>query len=302
MNKYIKDWRNFTQINESIETDPSFVDYIKSVEGVGPGSSPQTGHKAYKDVVGVWTIGYGHAETSDILPKPKPGMKISDAKAQEILRKDIADAESKVKRYIANKFPGKSLDQTQLKMLTDYAFNPGLSKFPTFVKAVVMKDWKLAAQEYKRYAGDPPKPLLDRNQKFYDKFLAPLLKGGHSATSSTQKKVPTPAEKKKLEPMEDAPTRTDYTAAPVGKVVGKQVWPINTNEHDFANVREESLIDNGWFDNIIKVVKWPSLIGKAIAVTPKRDQDNKLWYKIDLGNGQVGWCREDVITIINPNS
>ena len=295
MKTYIRDFKSFNLINESIESDPSFVDYIISVEGTGPGSSPETGHKAYKDIVGVWTIGYGHAETSGTSPKPVPGMKISDVKAKEILKKDIADAEQKVKNYISSKFPGKTLDGNQLKMLTDYAFNPGLSKFPTFVKAVVMKDWKTASQEYKRYAG--VQELTDRNTKFYNKFLAPLLKGG----AASSKKTPTPAEKEKLEPMEDTSTKRDYTAAPVGKVVGKQIWPINTNEHDFANVREEAEIDNGWFDNIIKVVKWPNRIGKAIGVTPKRDQDNKLWYEIDLGNGQIGWCREDVITIINPN-
>jgi GH24 family phage-related lysozyme (muramidase) len=295
MKTYIRDFKSFSLINESIESDQSFVDYIVSVEGIGPGSSPATGHKAYKDIAGVWTIGYGHAETSDVSPKPVPGMKISDAKAKEILKKDIADAERKVRNYISSKFPDKTLDQNQLKMLTDYAFNPGLSKFPNFVKAVVNKDWQTAAKQYKRYSG--VKELTDRNTKFYNKFLAPLLSG-----STSSKKTPTPAEKAKLEPMEETSTKRDYTAAPVGKVVGKQVWPISTNEHDFANVREEAEIDNGWFDNIIKVVKWPTRIGKAIGVTPNRDKDNKLWYKIDLGNGQVGWCREDVITIIDPNS
>lgn len=293
MNKYIKDWRGFTSINESIETDPSFVDYIKSVEGVGPGSSPQTGHKAYKDPVGIWTIGYGHAETSDILPKPKPGMKISDAKAQEILRKDIADAEAKVRRYVANKFPDKSLDQTQLKMLTDFAFNPGLSKFPTFVKAVVMKDWKTASQEYKRYAGDPPKPLVDRNQKFYDKFLAPLLKGGQVASTSTQKKVPTPAEKKKLEPINPKPV------APSFSLKGKIVYPKILDHDDdiqtrIANVREEPIINNGWFDNIIRVVEYPNTVGKVLDQV--KDAQGMTWYKVGNSNYQTGWVRSDVVT------
>ena len=75
-------------LTESIEADPAFVDYIVSVEGTGPGSSPETGHKAYKDSVGVWTIGYGHAATSD--PKVKPGLKISDAKAKQLLKTDLA--------------------------------------------------------------------------------------------------------------------------------------------------------------------------------------------------------------------
>jgi GH24 family phage-related lysozyme (muramidase) len=170
-------------LTESIETDPAFVDYIVSVEGTGPGSSPETGHKAYKDSVGVWTIGYGHAATSD--PKVKPGLKISDAKAKQLLKTDLAKAEQIVKDHIAKNFPGKKLDQIQLKMLTDFAFNGGqrmLAKFPKFTAAVVNKDWKTASQSYKRYGGS--KELTDRNTKFYNTFLKPLL----SKTKSTQPK------------------------------------------------------------------------------------------------------------------
>lgn len=174
-------------LSESIESDPSFVDYIVSVEGLGPGSSPETGHKAYKDSVGVWTIGYGHAETSKTDPKPTPGMKISDSEARKILKTDISKAETKVRNYIKTNFPGKSLDQTQLKMLIDFAFNTGLSKFPIFVNAVVNKDWKTAAKQYKRYAGG--KELTDRNTKFYNTFLKPLLT--KSSTSQTAQANPT---------------------------------------------------------------------------------------------------------------
>ena len=281
MNKYIKDWSGFTSINESIETDPEFVDYIVSVEGVGPGSSPETGHKAYKDVVGVWTIGYGHAETSDILPKPKPGMKITDAKAKEILKKDIADAEKKVRNYISNKFPGKTLDQNQLKMLTDYAFNPGLSKFPTFVKAVVNKDWQTASQEYKRYAGKLE--LTDRNKKFYDLFLAPLLNGSTTAKEEPAKK---------------------QTAAAVGGTefvpIGKTLYPVKSSKADFANVRNEPIVNGGVVTNIIATIKWPNPVG--VAKYSKQDDKKMTWYYIELPKGTSnnythGWVRFDAVTI-----
>lgn len=283
MKGYIKDFNSFIRVDESIETDPTFVNYIVSVEGVGPGSSPQKGHKAYKDTVGVWTIGYGHAETSGVSPRPKPGMKISDAKAKQILMKDIADAEKKVRAYIADKFPGKSLDGNQLKMLTDYAFNPGLSKFPAFVKAVVAKDWKTAAQEYKRYAGS--RELTDRNKKFYDLFLAPLLAGN----SGKKRRPLTDAEKKRLEPLDAGPDVNGKQHL----YLGKPIYPRNTSRHNFANVREEPLIDNGWFDNIITVVTWPQAIG--IVTGQHIDSQGKTWYKVDIGN-ETGWVRYDVIT------
>jgi GH24 family phage-related lysozyme (muramidase) len=283
MKGYIKDFNSFLRLNEAIESDPDFVNYIVSVEGTGPGSSPEKGHRAYRDIAGVWTIGYGHAETSDVLPRPRPGMKISDAKAKQILKQDIADAEKKVRDYIANKFPGKSLDANQLKMLTDYAFNPGLSKFPAFVKAVVMKDWTKASQEYKRYAGT--KELTDRNKKFYDLFLAPLLSG----KSAKARRPLTDAEKKRLEPLDAAPD----AAGKEHLYLGKPVYPRNTSRHNFANVREEPLIDNGWFDNIIKVVTWPQAIGTVTGST--RDGQGNTWYKVDIGN-ETGWVRFDVIT------
>lgn len=170
-------------ISESIGADPEFIDYIVSVEGTGPGSSPETGHKAYKDSVGVWTIGYGHAATSD--PAVKPGLKISDAKAKQLLKTDLAKAEQIVKDYVATNFPNKKLNQIQLKMLTDFAFNGGqkmLSKFPKFITAVVNKDWKTASQNYKRFGGG--NELTDRNTKFYNTFLKPLL--SKKSTSPTK--------------------------------------------------------------------------------------------------------------------
>jgi GH24 family phage-related lysozyme (muramidase) len=283
MKGYIKDFNSFLRLNEAIESDPDFVNYIISVEGTGPGSSPEKGHVAYRDIAGVWTIGYGHAETSGTAPRPVKDLTISDAKARAILKRDIADAEKKVRAYIANKFPGKQLDQNQLKMLTDYAFNPGLSKFPSFVKAVVTKDWQKAAQEYKRYSGT--KPLTDRNRKFYNLFLAPLLGG----KSNDTRRPLTNDEKKKLEPLDPEPD-------PHGKKYqyqGKPIYPRNTSRHNFANVREEPVIDNGWFDNIISVVTWPKAIGIVIGETI--DADGRTWYKVNTGS-KTGWVRYDVVT------
>jgi len=283
MKTYIRDFKSFSLINESIESDQSFVDYIVSVEGIGPGSSPETGHKAYKDIAGVWTIGYGHAETSDVAPKPVPGMKISDTKAKDILKKDIADAERKVRSYISSKFPGKTLDQNQLKMLTDYAFNPGLSKFPTFVKAVVNKDWQTAAKEYKRYSG--VKELTDRNTKFYNKFLAPLLNGKDTANSDSS-----------------AASQEDdgYGHGEQYVTIGKTLYPANTSKHDFANIRTEPVINGGVVDNIIATVKWPNPVG--VAKYSKKDDKLMTWYYVELPKNislthNHGWVRFDAVTI-----
>lgn len=258
-------------LSESIESDPSFVDYIVSVEGTGPGSSPETGHKAYKDSVGVWTIGYGHAATSD--PNVKPGLKISDAKAKQFLKTDLANAEQIVKDYISKNYPSRKLEQIQLKMLTDFTFNGGqkmLSKFPKFITAVVNKDWKTASQNYKRYGGG--KELTDRNTKFYNIFLKPLLN-----------KKATPAD-----------------VADHGKpIVGQILYPRNRTSANYANVRTSPEVNTGLINNLQVKITWPSPVGKIIST--KRDDKMNTWYQVKLmpgiGNGTgLGWVRFDNVS------
>jgi len=154
-------------LKESISDDQDFIEYIKDVEGKVIDKKTKL-HKAYKDSVGVVTIGYGHSEKRD--PNVKMGMKIPETKAISYLKDDLKTDESKVKNYVAEKFPGYTLNDEQIQILVDYNYNVGLSKFPKFVKAVVTKDWETAKKEYKRYAGG--KELTDRNTKFFNKFLA----------------------------------------------------------------------------------------------------------------------------------
>ena len=146
---------------ETVVSDPNFIAYIKSVEGLGKGSTKER-HVPYKDSVGKLTIGYGH--TGNV----KPGMIWTGATANQYLIDDLITAKTRALDYVNIHHPKSKLGTTQIQMLTDFAFNLGsLDEFPKFTKAVVTKDWKLAAQEYKRYAGKPPKPLTGRNDKFF---------------------------------------------------------------------------------------------------------------------------------------
>jgi len=167
-------------LTETVVKDPNFISYIKSVEGLGKGSTEKK-HVAYYDTVGkVWTIGYGH--TGNV----KSSMTWPAAVAEQYLIDDLMKAETIVLDFVKRNYPTFKLGTTQTQMLTDFAFNlGGLGKFPTFTKAVVTKNWKVAAQEYKRY-GDG-KELTNRNEQFYKTFLAPLL-----ASQSSKSKQITP--------------------------------------------------------------------------------------------------------------
>ena len=70
---------------------------------------------AYKDAVGVWTIGYGHT-ASDV----KPGMTITQAKADSLLQQDLAKFNSCVSSYI-----NRPLNANQVGALMSWSFNVG---------------------------------------------------------------------------------------------------------------------------------------------------------------------------------
>lgn len=70
---------------------------------------------AYKDAVGIWTIGYGHTKGV------KPGQRITQAQADAFLKQDCATAERNV-----SKFDGKyHWNQNQFDALVSFAFNVG---------------------------------------------------------------------------------------------------------------------------------------------------------------------------------
>jgi lysozyme len=85
---------------------PRGLDLIKKHEGLRL--------DAYRDIAGVWTIGYGHTKTA------KPGMKITEPEAESLLRSDLADAERAVNQSV--KVP---LKQGQYDALVSFVFNLG---------------------------------------------------------------------------------------------------------------------------------------------------------------------------------
>jgi lysozyme len=70
---------------------------------------------AYQDIVGVWTIGYGHTG-SDVYP----GLKITEAQADSLLEKDLGRFVSCVTSYV--KVP---LNPNQNGALVSFSFNLG---------------------------------------------------------------------------------------------------------------------------------------------------------------------------------
>lgn len=101
---------------------------------------------AYQDSVVVWTIGYGH--TLGV----RAGQQITEARAVELLRKDVKRFESSVSRLVT-----VELNQNQFDALVSFTYNLGAGSLrtSTLLKHLNAGDYDRAAAEFDRwvYAG-----------------------------------------------------------------------------------------------------------------------------------------------------
>lgn len=92
-----------------MKTSQKGIDFIKRHEALRL--------HAYKDAVGVWTIGYGHTLTA------KQGMIITEAEAERLLKQDLKTAEDEINRHLL------PLKQHQFDSLASFVFNVGVGSF-----------------------------------------------------------------------------------------------------------------------------------------------------------------------------
>jgi GH24 family phage-related lysozyme (muramidase) len=123
---------------------------------------------AYRDPVGVWTIGCGHTKTA------RRGMRISTEKAEQLLREDLAVFESCVDRNAWH-----ALNQNEFDALVSWAFNVGCGAAArsTLMRKLNAGDRKGAADELLRWdkAGGKSLPGLSRRRRAErELFLRPM--------------------------------------------------------------------------------------------------------------------------------
>jgi lysozyme len=87
---------------------------------------------AYRCPAGVCTIGYGHTSAAGV-PTVTKGMKITQAQAEEILRRDLIKYETAVYNMVK-----QPLTQNQFDVLVDFAYNAGIGalKSSTLLKKI----------------------------------------------------------------------------------------------------------------------------------------------------------------------
>jgi GH24 family phage-related lysozyme (muramidase) len=79
--------------------------------------------RAYRDAVGVWTIGYGHTSMAGA-PEVLPGMEITLEEGEAILARDVEQFARGVREVV--KVP---LNDEQFSALVSFAYNVGLGNF-----------------------------------------------------------------------------------------------------------------------------------------------------------------------------
>lgn len=117
--------------------------------------------RAYKDQVGVWTIGVGHTGT-DV----KPGMSITNAQAMELLRADVAKCEATISKLVK-----VALNQKQIDSLCSLVFNIGVG---AFAKSTLLKLINASASEDMIYPGFT---MWCKGTINGQKVVLPVLKG-----------------------------------------------------------------------------------------------------------------------------
>jgi lysozyme len=95
--------------------------------------------KAYQDVRGVWTIGYGHTGN-----EVHPGLTVTQAQAESWLLEDIQVAVEAVNRLVT-----VPLDQGEFDALCDFTFNLGQG---SFAGSTLLRD--INAGEFQKAADD----------------------------------------------------------------------------------------------------------------------------------------------------
>jgi lysozyme len=105
------------------------LDVIKEFEGFRS--------KAYRDAVGVWTIGYGHTSMAGA-PQVTPDLVVSKAEATDILRRDVEMFARGVRESVH-----VQLTDQQFSALVSFAYNVGLGGFrsSSVLKAVNARDF-----------------------------------------------------------------------------------------------------------------------------------------------------------------
>ena len=121
------------------ELNQDTLELIKSFEGWYP--------KAYKDPVGIWTIGYGHTDMAGP-PKVTPNLTLTREEGEELLRRDLKKYQAGVERLVK-----VSLNDNQYGALVSFTYNLGEGNLgkSTLLRKLNQGDYIGASKEFAKW-------------------------------------------------------------------------------------------------------------------------------------------------------
>ena len=165
----------------SFTTSSKGLDLIKTFEGCEL--------KAYVCPAGVLTIGYGHTG-----PEVTPGMEITTAEAEELLRTDLIRFERVVDGHVT-----VEIKQCQFDALVSFTYNCGPDAFKnsTLLRLLNASDYDGAAAQFDRWVNGPSGPLAglvrrrDAEEALFRRDGWPALDGESEEETKTPKVIAT---------------------------------------------------------------------------------------------------------------
>jgi len=169
---------------------------------------------AYRDSVGVWTIGIGHTASAGP-PAPKAGMKLTRAEVMDIFAKDVAKFEARVTKALGD------VPQNVFDGAVSFDFNTGGIDKASWVAAYKRGDMAEARRRFLLW--NKPSEIIGRRKR-----EAALIFDGVYATpagvkTGTINPPPTPAPDRKdiIREAQAALDALGYTPGPIDGIDGK---------------------------------------------------------------------------------
>lgn len=150
-----------------MQTSPQGIAFLERHEGVVL--------KAYRDPVGVWTIGAGLTAASGVV-KPKAGMKITDAEASQLLADALARNYEPAVRLA---MPGAA--QHEFDGGISFHWNTGAITRASWVKSWLVKSWTLVERGLALWNKGGGKVLPGLERRRHEEYL--LIRSGMYAAA-----------------------------------------------------------------------------------------------------------------------
>jgi lysozyme len=226
--------------------------------------------KAYRDSVGVWTIGVGHTSAAGD-PHVTPGLVITRAQVDEILSRDLRQYEDAVSASV--RVP---LTQGQFDALVSFCFNIGTGGFrkSTVVKRLNSGDYKGAAAAMMMW--NKPPEIIGRRDSERKQFLAAT--GTPKSAPAIVEAAPAPIadlapeESVSVDYLRAAGSRTiagaDMVASVAKKVIAGDVAGAIVQAPDAVERVQEAYVGFQSGAHALELLRtyWPLLAGLALAL------------------------------------